>query len=162
MTLMTALLVILLSAVQVPLWAAKKTCTLVVLTKDNAQHQFVLLTDKPKVTFEGSNLKVTCAKVSASATFKLSDVLRFTYVNLDPTGITEATEDSADVSYQDGMLVISQVRAGAVVGVYALDGKLVKQLKAQHAGTYRLNLSGLPFGVYIVKADNVTYKITRR
>ena len=39
---------------------------------------------------------------------------------------------------------------------------LVRQLKPQRSGTYRLNLSELPSGLYIVKADNITYKITKR
>jgi sugar lactone lactonase YvrE len=64
---------------------------------------------------------------------------------------------------QEGdVLVISQVKAGATVSVYALDGKLIRQLTAPHAGTYRLNLSELPAGLYLVKADNVTYKIVKR
>jgi hypothetical protein len=47
------------------------------------------------------------------------------------------------------------------VSVFALDGTLVRQLKPQRSGTYRLNLSELPSGLYIVKADNTTYKITK-
>jgi hypothetical protein len=63
---------------------------------------------------------------------------------------------------EDGMLVISQLKANATVNIYAFDGKLVQQLTARHAGTYRLSLSSLPAGVYLVKADNITYKITKR
>ena len=46
--------------------ADDKQNTLIVLTKDNVVHQFVLA-DKPTVTFEGTQLKVTCEKASASA-----------------------------------------------------------------------------------------------
>lgn len=139
----------------------KSSKTLVVLTKDGAKTEF-LLGDNPKVLFEGKNLRITSTK--ADVTYALADILRFTYVNTNPTGINELAEmdDPTEVSYQDGTLVLSQLKEGAVVGVYALDGKLVQQLRAGHRGTYRLNLSSLPKGVYIVKADTITYKIMKR
>ena len=133
--------------------------TLVVKMKNGAETAF-FLKDKPNVTFEGTNLKVVSEKTTT--TFALADVLRFTYVKRDPSGINEQIVDPTEISYEDGVLVISQIKAGASVGVYALDGKLVRQLKAQRAGTYRLSLSELPTGLYLVKADNVTYKITKQ
>ena len=142
-------------------WAADKQNTLIVLTKNNVMHQFVLA-DKPKVTFEGNQLKVTCEKASASASFNLSDIIRFTYEGKDAAGIDELTVDPAEISMEGGTLVISQMKANSTVNVYSMDGKLVRQLKPHRSGTYRLNLSELPSGLYIVKADNTTYKITKR
>ena len=133
--------------------------TLVVKMKNGAETAF-FLKDKPNVTFEGTNLKVVSEKTTTS--FALADVLRFTYVKRDPSGIDQQVINPTEISYEDGVLVISQIKAGASVGVYALDGKLVRQLKAQRAGTYRLSLSELPTGLYLVKADNVTYKITKQ
>ena len=156
------LLSLLLMACVIGVRAADKQNTLFVLTKGNVLHQFVLA-DKPKVTFEGTNLKVTCENnASASYTFNLSDVIRFTYDGKSAVGIDEMTVDPAEISMQDGTLVISQMKANSTVNVYSTDGKLVRQLKAQRAGTYRLSLSSLRAGVYLVKADNITYKITKR
>ena len=101
--------------------------TLVVTMKNGAETAF-FLKDKPNVTFEGTNLKVVSEKTTTS--FALADVLRFTYVKRDPSGINEQIVDPTEISYEDGVLVISQIKAGASVGVYALDGKLVRQLKA--------------------------------
>ena len=141
--------------------ADDKQNTLIVLTKDNVMHHFILA-DKPTVTFEGTQLKVTCEKASASASFNLADVIRFTYDGKSATGIDEMRVDPAEISMQDGTLVISQMKANSTVNVYSTDGKLVRQLKAHRAGTYRLSLSSLRAGVYLVKADNITYKITKR
>jgi hypothetical protein len=88
-------------------------------------------------------------------------VIRFAYDAKSATGIDEIVEEPVAISQEGDVLVISQVKAGATVSVYALDGKLVRQLKPQRSGTYRLNLSELPSGLYIVKADNITYKITK-
>lgn len=140
--------------------AATPVITLIVLTKDKAEHYFAL-SDKPQVSFSGKNLKVTCSKKSASATFKLADVVRFTYKKIDPTGIDELVEDPATLNFDDGVLVISNLKTDTSVGVYTLDGKPVKQLKAARTGTFRLSLSELPSGVYIVRAGTITYKIAK-
>jgi hypothetical protein len=155
------ILSLLLALVATTMRAADKQNTLIVLTKDNVLHQFVLA-DKPKVTFEGTQLKVTCEKASASASFNLSDIIRFTYAGKDASGIDEMTVNPTEISMEEGVLVISQMKANSTVNVYSMDGKLVRQLTAQRAGTYRLSLSSLPAGVYIVKADTITYKITKR
>lgn len=154
-------LLIVLTATPSALRAANPVSTLLVLTKDNAVHQFYLV-DKPLVNFEGTNLVITSDK--AMATFAISDVIRFTYQQTDPTGINELrAEDEPTVNYsQDGTLTVSQLLAGTSVMVYTLDGRLVEQLQAHRSGTYRLSLSSLPFGVYLVKAGTTTYKITKR
>lgn len=154
------LLVFLFMLVPASMRAANPVITLVVLTKDKAEHRFAL-SDKPKVTFEGKNLKVTCSKASASATFTLTDVVRFTYKKVDSTGVDELVDDPATMDFDNGVLVISNLKANATVSVYTLDGKPVRQLKAARTGTFRLNLSELPSGVYVVKAGTITYKIAK-
>ncbi len=141
----------------------EESSALVVTTKDGMQTTFVLLKEKPKVTFSGKDLQVSTSR--GIVNFALTDVQRFNYINLPATGIKEVADaPDTDISYQqdEGQLVLSQLRAGAQVGIYTLDGKLVRQLQPHHAGTFRIDLSALPHGVYIVKADTLTYKIIKR
>ena len=152
------LLLLMLLALPIGMLADSQN-TLVVTLKNGAETAF-FLKDQPNVTFEGTNLKVVSQK--ETVTFTLSDVLRFTYVKKDPSGIDETVTDPTEVSYEGGVLVISQLKQGATVDVYSPDGKQVRQLKANRSGTYRLNLSELPTGLYLVKADNITYKIMKQ
>lgn len=156
---MKRLLLLMLLAGSYITMQADQVQTLIVQLKNGSQTAF-FLKDKPQVKFDGTNLKVTSTVGDTS--FALSDVLRFTYAKKDPTGISETVTDPTGVNFQGDVLVISQLKANDDVSVYALDGKLLRQLKASHAGTYRLNLSELPAGLYLVKADNVTYKIVKR
>lgn len=142
----------------VPLRAADNPVTLVVLTRDNAQHMFVLA-DKPEVTFVKNDMVVTC--VNSTTTFSLPDVIRFTY-KYATDAVEELTEDKTTVNFQDGAIIIDKLRAGAAVAVYSVDGKLMRKLTAREGGSYRLDLGELPTGVYIVKANRVTYKIAKR
>ena len=138
----------------------ENSTALVVTTKNGMQTTFVLLKEKPQARFVGPNLNVTTSNGVVS--FALTDVQRFNYINLPATGIQEIKDTpDTDISYEDGSLVLSQLKEGTQVGVYTLDGKLVRQLKAQHTGTFRLNLSALPSGVYVVKAGTLTYKIMK-
>ena len=141
------------------LHAADEVETLIIQLKNGTENEF-FLKDKPKVTFEGTNLKVSAE--TGDISFALAGVLRFTYAMRSPTGISEQVEDPTGVTFEGDILVISQLKANAVASIYALDGKLIRQLKPQRTGTYRINLSKLPTGLYLVKADNVTYKITKR
>lgn len=156
---MKRFLLLMLLTVSYSAMQADQVQSLIVQLKDGSQTAF-FLKDKPQVTFDGPNLKVT--STAGDTSFALSDVLRFTYAKKDPTGIDEMVTDPTGVDFQGDVLVISQLNANGDVSVYALDGKLLRQLKASHAGTYRLNLSELPAGLYLVKADNVTYKILKR
>ena len=139
--------------------AADEVETLIIQMKNGSESAF-FLKDKPKVTFEGTNLKVSAT--SGNVSFALADVLRFTYAKKSPTGISEQVVNPTEVTYENDVLVISQLKANAVASIYAIDGKLIRQLKPHRTGTYRISLSELPTGLYLVKADNVTYKITKR
>lgn len=141
------------------LHAADEVETLIILMKNGSENAF-FLKDKPKVTFEGTSLKVSAA--TGDVSFALADVMRFTYAKKSTSGINEQVENPTGVSFEGDVLVISQLKANTTASIYALDGKLIRQLKPQRAGTYRISLSELPSGLYLVKADNVTYKITKR
>ena len=133
--------------------------TLIVKLKNGSETAF-FLKDKPQVKFEGTNLKVTSS--AGDTTFALADVLRFTYDKRDTSGINETIKEPTGVIFKDDVLVVSQLKVNAVVSVYGLDGILVRQWKAPHAGTFRLSLSELSSGLYLVKVDNITYKIMKR
>ena len=133
--------------------------TLIIQMKNGSENTF-FLKDKPKVTFEGVNLKVSAT--TGDVSFALADVQRFTYAKKSTTGISEQVENPTGVAFEGDVLVISQLKANATANIYALDGKLIRQLKPQRSGTFRISLSELPSGLYLVKADNVTYKITKR
>lgn len=149
----------LLAAMSSTLHAADEVETLIILMKNGSENAF-FLKDKPKVTFEGTSLKVSAA--TGDVSFALADVMRFTYAKKSTSGINEQVENPTGVSFEGDVLVISQLKANTTASIYALDGKLIRQLKPQRAGTYRISLSELPSGLYLVKADNVTYKITKR
>lgn len=118
-------------------FAASQPPVLVITTKDQVQHEF-RLSDKAQVTFEGSSLVVTGPNMNV--TYPLADVLRFNYKDVDLSGIDTLHDDDAQIDYENGTLVLTHLKRNATVNIYDAAGKLVHQLKAGHAGTYRLSL----------------------
>ncbi|MBO7068391.1 MAG: T9SS type A sorting domain-containing protein [Bacteroidaceae bacterium] len=147
-----------------------KANALVVWTKDGAKTTYVLLNKKPQLMISGTDLLIAFVGENippsewSFTSIPLANVQRFTYEQVDdPDAISAPQSDSSPVSYQnDGTIIIGNVEAGQPVGIYSLDGKLLQQLPPQTSGNYRLSLSGLTPGVYILKAGKLTTKITKR
>ncbi len=134
--------------------------TITVITKDQEHYDFQLAGALPALKFTTTTLQVIITE-TIYAEFPLSDIARISYNTQSQTDI-DATISPAKISYlKDGLLVISQLREGSSVSVFAVDGKLIRKITA-HDSPLCLNLSTLSKGVYLVKADNITYKIMKR
>ena len=138
--------------------------SIIIFTKDLQQHEFQLAGNRPEVKFGVSTLQVIISS-AVQAEFSQDDVVKIAYKNPQQTDIDSPVADrnTAEINYQDdGLLVISRLSEGAAVSIYAMDGRLLRQLCASGDGTCRLDLSALPKGVYLVKTDSITYKIMKR
>lgn len=138
---------------------ADTVTSLVVLMKNGNTSTFELAT-KPQVTFDATNLMIHSEKEDVS--IPLTDIVRYWFKISDASGITEKDVDKSAIDYKGGTLVLSGLKAGTEVHVYAADGREVQAMTARHDGTFRLSLSQLPTGVYIVKMNSTTYKIMKR
>ena len=132
---------------------------LIITMKDMQTHTFAL-PDRPQVRFAEGELRVHSDVTDAA--FPLAEVLRFNYEKVSQMGIYEPSDKATDLSYEGGVLILSNIKAGEQACIYGTDGRLVRQLTAKRTGTYRLNLSSLATGVYVVRTGKTSYKITKR
>lgn len=132
---------------------------LVVWAKDGTKTYFDLA-ENPKTTFNDNDLVITSESMSIS--YPLDQVLRYTY-ELSTTGIENISQEKAvRISQHNDALTLENLKPGTTVSLYTVDGK---QVSAQATGSNRsvtISLSGRPAGVYIVKANDVTYKMMKR
>lgn len=132
---------------------------LVVHMKSGETQTYVLLDEEPTIGFAGDSIVITAK--SAEARYAMADVDFFNY---DANAVTAID----GVSGQNGMtrsgnsLVFNGLPAGSPVLVYAMGGQLSIKAKADEQGHAEVSLSSLPAGVYIVRAHNVSAKITKR
>lgn len=75
------------------------------------------------------------------------------------TGISAVNGNELTVNRQGDQLTIAGIKSNDQVSVYSVNGQAVGHLQATEEGT--LNLSGLSRGVYIMKVNNKTIKISK-
>ena len=124
---------------------AESTALKVVL-KDGNSATYVL-TEKPKVTFEGENVNISTP--DAQASYLRSEVASFSFIE------TSSVKDieGSDTTYRFTDNVFES--EGNLITVYSITGATVAR------GANSLSLESLNTGIYIVKAGNQSIKIRK-
>ena len=132
---------------------------IVVWMKDGSTHT-LYLTQKPVITVQNRNLHIESR--AGTVEVPLTSVVRYTFDRFDATGVTEMSDEKTDVSLEHNQLVVTGLKIGDNVDVYDVSGKLIQHVQSRRNGSYRINLSSLPTGVYVVKANQTTVKFMKR
>ena len=115
----------------------------------------IALQDKPVITCQSGELKVTVAgeeKVSAS----LGDVAKY-YFSETPLSIFEMTEEKPRIEM--GHLYVTRGKAGDAVRIYTTDGQMVGTYPITANGTADIDLTTLGKGLFIVRTAKASIKI---
>lgn len=127
---------------------------MIVTLKDGSQWTFTFA-DKPVVTCQRGMFVVKTATDEKST--ELADIDNYCFKANSSADLLEA--DKARLGYAMGQLTVSGLQAGTVVYLYSLDGMLVASTQADADGRAVLDMNGCQNGVYIVKANEMSWKI---
>ena len=120
------------------------------ITFNNGNTAEYVLSEQPKVSFDGNMMQIVTSDVSTS--YVRSEVKNFSFVEAPaPTAIDVVPQVHNTFEYRDATVRTS----GSTVEVYSLDGRLI------HSGTSIVSLASEPSGVYVVKTGNQVIKIKR-
>ena len=119
----------------------------------------ISLADEPRTTYSDGNLIITSSK--SSVTLPLEKVRRYTYESA-ASGIDEAKTLRAAFSRDGETLTLTGLKPGTAVYLYNVAGQLLRTIDSGDQPKVVVSVSNLPAGVYVVKANDVTYKITKR
>ncbi len=126
----------------------------------NGEKVYFELDESPKTTFDSDNLVITTNTIVVH--YPLGEIQRYTY-ELQSSGIEIASNTKfSRILQKDGSLIFENFKAGTPIHLYATDGKLLKELTADGRQNTTVSLDKYPAGVYIVKANQVTYKIMKK
>lgn len=134
--------------------------SLIVHTKDGSQVAF-LLSERPKVSFSDGYLLITSSE--ADATYPLSDVLMFTFeeIESEATGLSLLPADETSFALEGGAIVVTGLKEGSTAKVYTIGGIMIHSEKVD-GGTWTYSLSSLSSGVYIISINGKTFKIAKK
>ena len=131
----------------------------IVLMKDGSTQTY-RLTDRPVITIQDRQLHIQSEV--GDVLIPVGNLIRYTFERYDLTGVMDLREEEPEMEYRNSELVVTGLKVGTNVDIYDLSGKLVRHLESRRNGSYRLSLSDLSKGVYVVKVNQTTLKILKR
>lgn len=116
------------------------------------------LDEQPVTTYSDGNLVITTTKAVIS--YPLEKVAKYTYFSAD--GISNLESMRTKFSQDGETLIFTGLEQGTEIAVYASSGQMMHRTKASLQAKTTVSVSDLPPGVYLVKVNSITYKITKR
>jgi hypothetical protein len=140
---------------------AKDEGVSLVLLHRNGGTAYFNLDEQPVTTFTKEYLEVTTQRNEFS--FPLSGVSE-AYFDYDiSTSIIDCTTRAGIMVNQKGNnIIVNGLTDGYTVAIYSIEGKMMLSGIATGVAPVMVSLDGLPNGVYVVKADYVTFKTLKR
>ncbi len=128
--------------------------SLIITFSDNTTQTFVL-SALPQITM--ANNKMTISAGSTTAEYDLYKIKTFTFSGT--TGIENIENNSSIVAEGDRIIIEG---ANANVRIFSVDGKTATLKTTSLSNSTIIDISSLGRGVYIIKANDKTLKISKK
>lgn len=125
----------------------------------DGQTMSINLNEEPRTTYSDGNLVIMTTKTTV--TFPLEKVKKFTYRDAS-NGISQPNVVKAAFSADGETLSFSDLKSGTTILLYNVAGQLLRSVTPDFGNRAVVSVSQLPTGVYVVKMNDATYKITKR
>lgn len=119
----------------------------------------IKLDESPKTKYVEGDLVITTAK--SSIAYPLEKVRKYTYATI-ADGIAVPAVMVASFSNDGETLSFSGLKSGTTASLYNMSGQLLQKQTTGASGKLDISVSNQPAGIYLVKVNDVTYKITKR
>ncbi len=141
-------------------FAEEMTKVLAVWSKDGTKVAYAL-SEKPKITFANDSLLIATPNVEVR--YQLSQMLRFTYEELDITDIVDTKGNSVNpFVMNDDELLFPAIGKDRYVYIYTADGRTVANRTIKSGTTLSISLANYSNGIYVVNVNGLTYKIMKK
>lgn len=138
---------------------AQETRThLVVWGKDGTQVAYAL-SEEPVITFSDSLMLIRTTQLEIS--YPLDQMAKLNYDTRDNMSVRDISTDEARFLFNEESLLFLNLTPNSHVGLYTVSGHAIFSRTIDSYGEYAFPISQLPYGVYVVQVNNLTYKISR-
>lgn len=139
---------------------AQSTVKGIVIETATGERTEYALTETPKLTYDGNTVTLTTTKVSVD--FTATDIVKVVLTDISATGIDAAETMQGKVLLSNDEVRMSGLVAHETVQLYNIGGVLLSTWQASNNGDLTITLSDLQRGVYIIKANHQSFKVTRK
>ena len=116
------------------------------------------LNDEPVTTYSEGNLLIRTK--NSSITYPLEKVKKYTFVS--SSDIQEINGMDASFSQDGETLIFRNLKENTNIEIFTVSGQVVKKINNGKHSKATVSVSNLPIGVYVIKANDLTFKITKR
>ena len=109
----------------------------------------------------------TLTTTTTTVTYNATEVLKFTLGDIDGNPVTDdiggiEAKAEPNVDRHGDRLYFTDCKPNSPIRIYNMGGRRVDTQRTDDNGQAEISLSGLKAGVYILKSDDITFKITKR
>lgn len=139
---------------------AQSTVKGIVIEMAGGKRTEYALTETPKLTYNGNTVTLTTTK--GSVEFTAMDIVKVVLTDIRATGIDAVETVQKSVQLSNDEVRMSGLAAYEIVKLYNVGGTLLSTWRAASSGELIIELSDLKQGIYIIKANQQSFKVTRK
>ena len=125
----------------------------------NGEKVFFDLEEFPKTTFMGN--EVVIETNTFTTTYPIDQVLKYTYES-KTTEIRGITDNDVLVSQDGNVLTFGNVKHESPICIYTINGILLEKIDVFNHRRVYISLNNHPSGIYLIKLNDLTYKILKK
>lgn len=118
------------------------------------------LTETPKLTYNDNTVTLTTTK--GSVEFTATDIVKVVLTDIRATSIDAVETEQRSFQLSNDEVRMSGLAADEIVKLYNVGGKLLSTWRTASSGELIIKLSDLKQGIYIIKANQQSLKVTRK
>ncbi|MDE6627912.1 MAG: hypothetical protein K2K36_00935 [Muribaculaceae bacterium] len=132
---------------------------LLIVNLKNQQNVHFALSELPELNFSGNTLTITTSASTGNVSYDLADIADISFASSSAVDLP-----SADATFEiiDNVVTVRGINADASATVTDSAGRTAISIKADASGCAVMDLRSLSAGVYIIRADRITYKYSKR
>ena len=127
--------------------------------KTDGQVLTIKLDEQPVTKYVDGNLVITTTLTSI--TYPLEQVRKYTYTS-QTDGFVSPKTIGVTFSADGEALTFNNLKPQTDIAVYNATGQLLLKQASSESGSATISCSHMPVGVYVVKVNGATYKISKR
>lgn len=111
-----------------------------------------------------STIDVTVIYSDGNMEYKMSEIKRITIGDQSSAGIkTDGMgKVTGNMHYSNGTFIFEGFKKGCNIVIYDISGRQVKSYRVKPSGDLIIPTIEIPSGIYIIKANNITYKFIKK
>lgn len=136
----------------------------------NGKPIVIYLADRPVITYTENTLHIASTTEEPSGGGSEPPVV--TVIDIPVQDITETIVDKTETGIvrpmvetpkmDAGKMLFTQLPAGSQVKIFSTDGKVVSTINVSSDEQALIDIKSLPKGIYVIKSDSQTIKITNK